>query len=453
MQDMTQGSITGHLIRMSVPIAIGMVFQTLYLLVDVYFVAALGDAALAGVNAAANLNFVVMSLTQVLGVGTMALISHAAGRKDRSDANLVFNQSLGLAALCGLLTLAGGYTLGHGYVAAIGADEATVTAGTAYLDWFLPGLALQFALISMGSALRGTGIVKPTLVVQILTVVLNIILCPTLIRGWLTGRPMGAAGAGLATSIAVAFGVLLMYLYFHRLENYVGLDRSQVRPRTAVWRRILVIGLPPGGEFLLMFVYIAVVYWALRGFGAEAQAGFGVGMRIMQAIFLPAMALAFATAPVAGQNFGAGDFVRVRSTYTTSISVLSAIMLLLTVLTQWRADQLLGLFTQEPPVIAYGAEYLHILSFNFVIVGIVFVCSGMFQALGNTLPPLIASATRIVSFALPMLWMASQPWFEVRYLWYASVVTSALQGALVWWLINRALARLPTMAPASQPAV
>ena len=105
MQDMTQGPIAGHLVRMSAPIAIGMLFQTLYVLVDLYFVSQLGDAAIAGVSTAGNLQFIVMAATQVLGVGTMALIAQASGRKDQADANLVFNQSLLLALIAGVVTL------------------------------------------------------------------------------------------------------------------------------------------------------------------------------------------------------------------------------------------------------------------------------------------------------------------------------------------------------------
>ena len=84
MQDLTEGPIPGHLARMAIPIAIGMVFQTLYYLVDLYFVAQLGEAAIAGLASAGTLQFLIMSLTQILGVGTMALIAHASGRKDRS---------------------------------------------------------------------------------------------------------------------------------------------------------------------------------------------------------------------------------------------------------------------------------------------------------------------------------------------------------------------------------
>jgi Na+-driven multidrug efflux pump len=221
MHDLTNGSIAAHIGRLAAPIAAGMLFQTLYYLVDLYFVARLGGTAIAGVSAAGNIAFIVMALTQVLGVGTMVLISHAAGRKDRHDANLIYNQSLLMAAVCGALTLIGGFGLSRWYLGTITADAATLEAGMTYLYWFIPGMALQFALVSMGSALRGTGIAKPTMIVQMLTVLINAALAPVLIAGMGTGRPMGVAGAGLATSIAVAVGVLLMFIYFERLEKFV----------------------------------------------------------------------------------------------------------------------------------------------------------------------------------------------------------------------------------------
>src|SRR5579859_1436242 len=101
---------------MAIPIFAGMVFQTLYFLVDLYFVAGLGDAALAGVGSAGNVTMLIIALTQMLGVGTVALVAHAAGRKDQPEANLVFNQSVLLSAILGLLTLLAGYGLTDVYV-------------------------------------------------------------------------------------------------------------------------------------------------------------------------------------------------------------------------------------------------------------------------------------------------------------------------------------------------
>jgi len=455
MNDLTEGPIPAHLMRIAIPIAIGMIFQTAYFLVDLYFVGRLGDAAIAGLGSAGNVQFLVMAITQILGVGTMALIAQAAGRKDRADANLIFNQSLVLAAVCAGITLLGGYTLSAWYMGRLGADAATAEAGVTYLYWFLPGLALQFAMISMGSALRGTGIVNPTIVVQVATVVLNAILAPILISGWLTGVPLGIAGAGIATSISVAAAVVMMISYFVRLEHYVAFDASLVRPRAEAWKRILAIGLPPGGEFTLMFVYMAVIYWGIRGFGPEAQAGFGVGSRVMQAIFLPSMAIAWAASPVAGQNVGARKHGRVRETFRTAMVTLSCLMLPLTLFCQWRPDVLVAFFAEDPAVVAAGADFLRIISWNFVATGIVFTCSGMFQAIGNTVPALVASATRIVTFAIPAVWLSYQPWFELRHLWYTSVATVVLQAVVSWSMLSVELNRKLTddTAYAPQPAL
>ena len=129
MNDLTEGPISAHLMRIAIPIAIGMLFQTAYYLVDLYFVGGLGDAAIAGLGSAGNVQFLVMAITQVLGVGTMALIAQAAGRKDRADANLIFNQSLVLAAVCAGITLVGGYALSGMYMTRLGADAATSAAG------------------------------------------------------------------------------------------------------------------------------------------------------------------------------------------------------------------------------------------------------------------------------------------------------------------------------------
>ena len=129
MKDLTQDSIVRNIIAMAAPIAAGMLFQTLYFLVDLYFVAAIGDAAVAGVGAAGTLMFIVMALTQVLGVGAVALIAQAVGRKDQADANVVFNQSVLFAFACAAVTLIGGYALTSAYVGAIAADPQTQHAG------------------------------------------------------------------------------------------------------------------------------------------------------------------------------------------------------------------------------------------------------------------------------------------------------------------------------------
>jgi len=439
MKDLTQGTIAKHVIHMAMPIAIGMLVQTLYYLVDLYFVGALGPIALAGVSAAGNAAFLIIAMTQILGVGTVALISQAVGQKEQTQANVIFNQSLLIAMVMLLVTLVCGYLFAQTYMEQISADPATIEQGKTYLFWFIPSLAMQFLLVAMGSALRGTGIVKPTMVVQLISVVINIILAPILIAGWGTGVPMGVAGAGLASSIAVFLAVIMMWHYFHKLEKYVAFSSHLFKPQSSIWKKILSIGFPAGGEFLLMFFYMGVIYWTIQKFGPEAQAGFGLGSRIMQAIFMPALALAFALPAVAGQNFGARNAARVRESFSATLKLIALVMLILTIFCFWNARVLLYPFTTDPQVILIGTTFLQLIAFNFIPSGIIFTCSGMFQGLGNTWPAFFSMGSRLFMFAIPAIWLSQQSYFKIEHIWYLSVVTVLIQAGISLFLMRKEL--------------
>jgi Na+-driven multidrug efflux pump len=201
-----------------------------------------------------------------------------------------------------------------------------------------------------------------------------------------------------------------------------------------------------------MFVYMGVIYIVIRDFGVTAQAGFGVGSRVMQAIFLPAMAVAFASSPVAAQNMGARQFDRVRETFRSSIMIGSVIMIALTLLTQIAPALLVGVFAKNAAVVGVGAEFLRYISWNFVAQGVVFTCSGMFQALGNTIPAMISSASRLITFAVPVVWLSHQPGFELHQVWIVSMMSVALQAVFSWWLLRGQFQQRLQAAPVAAPA-
>jgi len=426
---------------------IGMLVQTLYFMVDLYFVSGVGKDAIAGVSAAGNVMMVVLALTQMLSVGTVSLIAHAVGAKDQPLAVRVFNQSLLLALACTALTLAAGVLGSDAYLRLVCANDGVYQAGRDYLAWYLPGLALQFGLASIAAALRGTGIVKPTMVMQLLTVLINTLLAPVLIAGWGTHHPMGSAGAGLATTLSTLAGVGLVAGYFLRREHYVRLDASALRPDAALLRKLLRIGVPAGGEYFLMFVLNAAVFLIIRDFGDDAQAGFGVGSRLLQSLIMPAMAIAFAVPAVAGQNFGARRGDRVRETLRQALVLETVVMAALVALCQFWAQTPVRWFTTDPQAVAVAMDYLRVISWNLFAAGIVFGCSGIFQAMGNTWPALASSATRVLTFVLPAFLLAHRPGFTLLDVWHLSVATTIVQAltslALVRWQMN---ARLPAPA-------
>lgn len=452
MRDLTQGPITKTIIAMAAPVAAGMIFQTLYLLVDLYFVAALGDAAVAGVGSAGTLMFMVMAITQILGVSTVSLMSQAVGRKDQDEANKVFNQSMVLAVILGIATIVGGLASADFYMAQIAADTATREQGTTFLRWFIPGMSLQFALMAMSSALRATGIVKPGMMVQMITVLLNTVLAPVLIAGWGPGPALGVMGAGLASTISVTVGIIILVYYFLKQEKYVQFDSKQFSPDFDVWKRMFDIGLPAGGEMLLMFVYFAVIYLVIQDFGAVAQAGFSIGGRIMQSIFMPTMAIAFAIGPIVGQNFGARRIDRVKEACKMGILLNGVVMLVVTVLVQINPQLLMRGFTDEAPVLEVGGDFLSIVSLNFVAQGVVFSCSGIFQGLGNTRPALLSSFIRLVVFIPVAFLVANRENFELHELWYVSMLAVVIQAVVSYLLVQREV-RIKTQAHTDAVAV
>src|SRR6266566_2323053 len=176
MQDLTTGPITRHLLKTTGFMLVTMLFQTLYFLIDLYWVGRLGTAAVAAVGIAGNLTFIVLALTQMLGVGTTAVISHAVGRKDAPAAVMLFNQAQVLAMVTGALFLVVG-------------------------------------LVAMSAALRAIGNFKTGMVVGTATVIINMILAPFLIFGWGTGHPLGVAGAAISSLVAIVVGLVWLTAY------------------------------------------------------------------------------------------------------------------------------------------------------------------------------------------------------------------------------------------------
>jgi putative MATE family efflux protein len=441
MKDLTTGPVLRHLLATTGFMLVMMVFQTLYFLIDLYWVGRLGTAAVAGVSIAGQFTFIVLALGQMLGVGATTLVSHAAGRRDAAEAGHLFNQALGLSLATALAFLVIGLAGLDAYTGSMSADAATAAAARAYLRWFIPAMALQFPLGVMGAALRGTGQFRAPMLVSTVSVVANMVLAPFLIFGWGTGRPLGVAGAAISSLVSIVVATAWLCMHFIGPGAWLRFSRADARPQVAAWRRLLGIGLPAGFEFAMMALYQAVVYTLARPFGAAEQAGFGIGMRVIQATFMPVVALGFAVAPVAGQNVGARLYPRVRAVFRDAALMATAVMLVLTAAVHLWAHGMVQVFTADPAVVRAGTVYLQIISWNFAASGMIFVSSSMFQALGNTLPSLVASALRMAILIVPAIVLSRLPNFRMTWIWILSTGTVWVQLGLSLALLRRELTR------------
>jgi putative MATE family efflux protein len=436
MKDLTKDSITQHIVSLAAPILLGMVTHIAYQLIDLYFITRLGTTATAGVNAGTNALFIVTAVATILNVGTAPLVAHAVGRKDRAAANIAFNQSLGMSTALGLAILILLNVLRDPYLRTVAADAAAADAGATFIAWVSPGLALICPMAALGSGLRGCGIVQPSVVISIITVLLNAALAPILIAGWGTGIALGVRGAGLATTLSIVVGVVLYVVYYRRYERFLAIRAESVLPQPQQWLRIVAVGLPASLEFVLMFLSTSLVYYTIRDFGAATQAGFGIGSRVMQVILLPGTAIAFAVSAIAAQNVGAKNSERVIQTFRKAALMGISLMASATLLVQWRPNAFIAAFEADAVTLAAAALFLKMTSWIFVAQGIVYICSSMFQGLGNTVPSLASSAVRFIAFSACALWLTLQPSFEVRQMWYVLTASVILQALVSLWLLR-----------------
>ena len=225
-------------------------------------------------------------------------------------------------------------------------------------------------------------------------------------------------------------------------------ESDYMKLREEAWRRPLTAGEKSQLQSYLLVHAEAQAEWEeeaaltqLLARAPDAPLSSNFTARIMQAMFLPVIAVAFAVAPIVGQNFGGRRADRVRQSFYSALGITCGLMVLLTILSQLAAGIFIRGFSNDPSVIVFGSEYLQIISLNFVAMGIVFTSSSVFQGIGNTWPPLISSATRLFLFALPAVILSRLPDFHIKQVWYLSVASVLLQACINLLLLRREFKR------------
>jgi Na+-driven multidrug efflux pump len=277
--------------------------------------------------------------------------------------------------------------------------------------------------------------------VQAFSVAMNIVLAPALIMGTPFTAPLGVIGAGLASSISVAL-VLVASLRLWLVQNRQShLIANLLAARWLVWRRMLVIGLPAAGESFALYAHVSLVYWAASHWGGDLQAAVGIGSRVIQTLVVPSLAVAYAAAPVAGQNYGAGHLDRVGRTFWTALLMGGAIMAPLTLLCCWQSRLLVSYFTNDPAIADWASQFVQLIACSFVAQGVAQTCSAVFQALGRTIGVLISSISQLSLFGLGIPWLLL-PQGSPAPLWEWAAASTFFQAGVSLVLLQRSWSTL-----------
>lgn len=379
--DLTTGSIASHFRLLAIPAAMGMLFTTLYNMVDVFFAGQISTDAQAGLSIGFQAFIVLMAVGFGTGSAMSALVGNARGQKDDAAARRLAMQGVSFSIVMTAVLLIIGALLGPRLIELVSEPGDYRDAATGYYIWLLaamPGFIIGFSANGILQAHGDSVTQQRGMMVAFFA---NIVLNPLFIYGipgWVPG--LGFNGIALATVVSQT-GVMLWVLYTVRgLRIMQGATWSDLRPDLASYKEIFLQMIPTASAMLVMFVSGFVVQYALKGFGGHAVAAYGIALRIEQVLLLPVLGMTGALVPIAAQNFGAGAHDRVREALWFCWKLGAMITCVAAPLLWFGGSYAMALFTDDPEVIAVGVSYLRVDSFLFGIYMMLFSINSILQA-------------------------------------------------------------------------
>jgi len=446
--DLTDGPILQTLIRLAVPVTISMVMFTVYLIVDLYFVGRLGPEAVAALSISSNAFFIHLGFSSMLGTGGMALIAQAFGRKDYKHAASVFKQSLLLALLIGVIEAATGLLIAPAYIKFFGGTGLSLRWGIQYFQLFSVSFLFMILLYTLGNCFRGMGDTKTPMLIMLQGNLLNILLDPVLIFGWLGLPAMGVRGAALASLISHIYTLgIYGYLIFVK-GSHLELTGAW-RLRAAIIRKMLIIGIPSGMNHFMLAANLLITYRVISEYGTAAIASIGIGFRILQAIYIPVIAVSSAMAAIVGQNFGAQKFRRITGTLFRAWLTSIIFMICWTIICRLFPEPIIGVFSEDSEVIRYGVMYLMIFSLGNAVIGTIMVTGAAFQGLGKTYPSLVGAVLDNALFAGLVFSLPAYFNWGLESVWWIKVATATVEMLVVALWLKADLQRVRSAMPAT----
>jgi putative MATE family efflux protein len=427
-----------------------MLLQSTYALVDLYWVQKLGTAEVAALSISLQAFFIILALAQMMAVTAQARISQSYGSGQLTLARNYFSSFLLMSTLLGLAAAATAYLCAEPYVRFFAPDpsefelgsmkhedaEAVIEQGLVYFQINAITFCTQLVIIVIGNAFRGSGDFLTPVKLMITAVVINLILDPLLIFG-LAGLPeMGLAGAAWATVLAQVF-VLIGYTFILIRPPR---DERGIRLGTPIISRDFLVhlvqkGLPVGIQFSLLPIFLGLILYAMKPWGADWTATAGAGFRVLQQTLLPMVALGHASAAIAGQSFGSGSIKRVRQTSWTATRWMLVYGVIATLILFFAGRDLGRIFASDSDGLDLAQLYYWWSAPTVLAFSLSFVPSSVLQALSRPGLPLIAALARII--ALTILILGVIPLFGLgpRWVFGAASATTFIEGGLGTWFM------------------
>lgn len=430
---LTEGSVGRHLVNMSAPVLLGITTMMGQSFIDTWFLGKVGDDELAAFSFGFPILMIVTSIAIGLGAGTSSVVARAIGAENPQRARRLTTDALILSFLITAVVAAIGVATINPLFQALGAPDDMIPMIRSFMLILYGGVPfIVVAMVGMAS-MRATGDTMLPSKLMIGGAILNVILDPILIFGVGPIPALGLDGAAMAALLArgtIFVGSLYLLAKRYHMISFSIPEQSEL---TSSWRDVLHVGLPAAGTNAIIPVATTLVTGMVARFGPEAVAGFGVASRVESLVLVIFYALSSVIGPFAGQNLAAGKEERIQTALQLTARFCMLTGLAIAVLLALAAGYVGQMFSDNPDVINVTRTFLLIAPISYGAYGVVMVMNAAFNGLGNPMPAVYISVSRMMVLYVPLA-LLLQNWFGVAGIFAAYGLANIVTGALgyVW---------------------
>lgn len=402
--DYTEGPLRRAIILLAVPMVLEMVMESLFAVVNIFWIAKLGADSVASVGLTESVLSVIYALAMGLSIGVTAMVSRRIGEKNQDAAARVTVQAILLGLAVATVLGTSGFLFAPHLLGLMGATPEVIKVGTGYARVILGGDATVILLFLINAAFRGAG--DATIAMRVLWTAnaINLLLDPFLIFGWGPFPELGVTGAAVATTIARGSGVLIQLAVLSTGKGRLGVARKHVvADFKLMWA---LIRLSAVGTFQMI---VGMVSWIglvriLSTFGSAALAGYTIAIRVVIFALLPSWGLSNAAATMVGQGLGAKKPDRAEKAVWTAANYNAIFLTIVGVIFFLGANVLVGFFTHDAEVVTYAVSCLRIVSLGFPLYAYGMVLTQSFNGAGDTWTPTWLNLLCFWLWEIPLAW-------------------------------------------------
>ncbi|WP_028663940.1 MATE family efflux transporter [Runella zeae] len=407
-QEYTTGSINRAIFLLSVPMILEMVMESLFAVVDIFFVSQINTNAVATVGLTESVLTLVYSIAIGLSTAATAIVSRRIGEKQLAEAGHAAAQVILVSVILGVVVGISGFLGAESILRAMGGSEELIASGSNFTRIIFASSPAIILLYTLSGVLRGGGDAAVAMRSLWIANGLNIALCPLFIFGWGPIPAFGVAGSAIATTIGRSAGVLYQLSALASSKGAVQVLRSQLRPDFAIIRNLISVAAGGTGQFIIASASWVFLTRILSDFGPSIVAGYTIAIRIIVFTILPSWGMANAAATLVGQNLGANEPSRAETSVWRAaffnFLFLAAVAIIFFVF----AKPIISWFNNDPLAVATGVNCLRIVCLGYLFFAYGMVISQSFNGAGDTLTPTLMNLVCFWAIEIPLAYLLAK---------------------------------------------